>query len=68
MVKKYINPYGKQRFSQEGASFPQAPGETRRCVRWVRRGEGRRGDRPDTRDGTASTLPVLFNKLGSVTA
>lgn len=68
MAKKYINPYGKQRFGQEGTGFPQAPGKTKRYTGWVRRGKGMKGDRPSTRDSTASAPPGLFNKLGTVTA
>lgn len=60
MVKKYINHYGKQGFGQEGTGFRQAPGKTKRHKRWVRRGKGMKGDRPNTRDSTASTLPGLF--------
>lgn len=60
MAKKYINPYGKQRFGQEGDGFPQAPGKTKRYKRWVRRGKGMKADQSSTRDSTASTLPGLF--------
>lgn len=61
VLEEYINPYGKQRFGQEGARFPQAPGNTRRYTRWVRRGKGMKGEWPSTRDSTASALPGLFN-------
>lgn len=41
MVKKYINPYGKQRFGQETASFPQGPGEMQEVGKKGRRKERR---------------------------